>query len=243
MATKTGFGAVWKKNRKLVNFRCVTVHFFSKQVFFNNTSSLCISIKNKKQSSLPWKFDKRKVKMCWWKSIISRKYGLKYSVMCDFLVMFGFHKYMYIRYDLWIFNSIINCLIFAPLKNLRKPFLCVSGATLTLCWSHITITRSAKNIFKARAFQKFALDISNEFKQEQTWSNMSGRGARFNFPSWNYGYTLGPPTQATGGNYTQFVVGQPAVGVPVGVVPGAIPTGGATQVNISHENSTHPICL
>ena len=72
---------------------------------------------------------------------------------------------------------------------------------------------------------------------------MSGRGARFNFPSWNYGYTLGPPTQATGGNYTQFVVGQPQVGVPVGVVPGAIPTGGATQVNISQENSTHPICL
>lgn len=27
---------------------------------------------------------------------------------------------------------------------------------------------------------------------------------RFNFPQWNYGYTLGPPTQANGGNYTQF---------------------------------------
>lgn len=73
---------------------------------------------------------------------------------------------------------------------------------------------------------------------------MSGRGARFNFPSWNYGYTLGPPTQATGGNYTQFVVGQPAVGVPVGVVPGAIPTGGATQgkgaVPVSTPATTKP---
>jgi len=67
---------------------------------------------------------------------------------------------------------------------------------------------------------------------------MSGRGARFNFPSWNYGYTLGPPTQATGGNYTQFVVGQPQVGVPVGVVPGAIPTGGATQGKGSVPAST-----
>lgn len=60
---------------------------------------------------------------------------------------------------------------------------------------------------------------------------MSGRGARFNFPSWNYGYTLGPPTQATGGDYTQFIT--PVVGVPVGVVPGATPTpparGGATE--------------
>ena len=27
---------------------------------------------------------------------------------------------------------------------------------------------------------------------------------RFNFPQWNYGYTLGPPTAANGGNYTQF---------------------------------------
>ena len=40
---------------------------------------------------------------------------------------------------------------------------------------------------------------------------MSGRGgARFNFPQWNYGYTLGPPTQANGGDYTQFFVQQGA---------------------------------
>merc|ERR1712223_564205 len=48
----------------------------------------------------------------------------------------------------------------------------------------------------------------------------------------------------TGGNYTQFVVGQPAVGVPVGVVPGAIPTGGATQgkgaVPVSTPATTKP---
>lgn len=30
---------------------------------------------------------------------------------------------------------------------------------------------------------------------------MSGR---YNFPSWNYGYTLGPPSAATGGDYTQY---------------------------------------
>jgi len=47
---------------------------------------------------------------------------------------------------------------------------------------------------------------------------MSGRGARFNFPQWNYGYTLGPPTQANSGDYTQFFVqpGQPQVGGLVG---------------------------
>lgn len=30
-------------------------------------------------------------------------------------------------------------------------------------------------------------------------------GGRFRFPQWNYGYTLGPPTLANGGNYTQFM--------------------------------------
>ena len=67
---------------------------------------------------------------------------------------------------------------------------------------------------------------------------MSSRGNGFNFPSWNYGYTLGPPSQAAGGNYTVIVQGQPQV-PPVGVVPGATPTpaGGAAQVNISRENS------
>jgi len=30
-------------------------------------------------------------------------------------------------------------------------------------------------------------------------------GGRFNFPRWNYGYTLGPPTAANAGNYTQFM--------------------------------------
>jgi len=41
---------------------------------------------------------------------------------------------------------------------------------------------------------------------------------RFNFPQWNYGYTLGPPTQANGGNYTQFYMQpqQPHFGVVLG---------------------------
>jgi len=38
---------------------------------------------------------------------------------------------------------------------------------------------------------------------------MSGSGNRFNFPQWNYGYTLGPPSQATAGDYSQFFVAQP----------------------------------
>lgn len=38
---------------------------------------------------------------------------------------------------------------------------------------------------------------------------MSGRGGpRSNFPQWNYGHTLGPSTQANGGNYTQFSMQQ-----------------------------------
>ena len=41
-------------------------------------------------------------------------------------------------------------------------------------------------------------------------------GARFNFPRWNYGYTLGPPTQANGGNYTQFYMQPPIGGILVG---------------------------
>ena len=36
-------------------------------------------------------------------------------------------------------------------------------------------------------------------------------GGRFNFPRWNYGYTLGPPTAANGGNYTQFVQAIPSM--------------------------------
>lgn len=50
---------------------------------------------------------------------------------------------------------------------------------------------------------------------------MSGHGSgggRFNFPRWNYGYTLGPATPASGGNYTQFYVPQqPQLG---GILPG-----------------------
>ena len=37
----------------------------------------------------------------------------------------------------------------------------------------------------------------------------SGNGKAFNFPQWNYGYTLGPPSQATAGDYSQFFVAQP----------------------------------
>ena len=76
---------------------------------------------------------------------------------------------------------------------------------------------------------------------------MSGRGGpRFNFPHWNYGYTLGPPTQANGGDYSQFFMqqGQPQIGGLVG--PRGVgftprpPTRGGTgrgggQVNISPE--------
>ncbi len=42
-------------------------------------------------------------------------------------------------------------------------------------------------------------------------------GGRFNFPRWNYGYTLGPPSASAGGNYTQFhmpMYGGPYPGAP-----------------------------
>ena len=45
------------------------------------------------------------------------------------------------------------------------------------------------------------------FRSHINITNMSG--GRFNFPRWNYGYTLGPPTAANAGNYTQFM--QPSV--------------------------------
>ena len=39
----------------------------------------------------------------------------------------------------------------------------------------------------------------------------NGKGS-FNFPQWNYGYTIGPASQATAGDYSQFFVAQPGGG-------------------------------
>ena len=67
-----------------------------------------------------------------------------------------------------------------------------------------------------------------------------GRGGRYNFPNWNYGYTLGPPTAANGGDYTQFVMAQPPVAG--GIIGPEVPSpekgkkGGATDK--STETST-----
>jgi dsRNA-specific ribonuclease len=44
-------------------------------------------------------------------------------------------------------------------------------------------------------------------------------GGRLNFPQWNYGYTLGPPSLANGGNYTQFNMEQQAL-----INNGGVPT-------------------
>ena len=51
-------------------------------------------------------------------------------------------------------------------------------------------------------------------------------GGRFNFPRWNYGYTLGPPTQDNAGNYTQFYM-QPQFGATGGTLVGNVQGGGA----------------
>ena len=48
----------------------------------------------------------------------------------------------------------------------------------------------------------------------------SGRGGNgFSFPQWNYGYTLGPPSQATAGDYSQSFVAQPGQAPVVGGPP------------------------
>ena len=57
---------------------------------------------------------------------------------------------------------------------------------------------------------------------------MSGRGGgkgSFNFPQWNYGYTIGPASQATAGDYSQFFVAQPGQATILGGPPGG-PRGG-----------------
>jgi len=57
-------------------------------------------------------------------------------------------------------------------------------------------------------------------------------GARFNFPQWNYGYTLGPPTAANGGDYTQYVAAmqqRPALGGMIGPRVPKPPTRGASK--------------
>ena len=67
---------------------------------------------------------------------------------------------------------------------------------------------------------------------------MSGRGrdsrggngkGSFNFPQWNYGYTIGPASQATAGDYSQFFVAQPGQAPIVGGPGGPRGGGGAPR--------------
>ena len=46
----------------------------------------------------------------------------------------------------------------------------------------------------------------------------NGKGS-FNFPQWNYGYTIGPASQATAGDYSQFFVAQPGQATILGGPP------------------------
>ena len=57
----------------------------------------------------------------------------------------------------------------------------------------------------------------------------NGKGG-FNFPQWNYGYTIGPASQATAGDYSQFFVAQPGQATILGGPPrggGGAPRGGS----------------
>ena len=60
--------------------------------------------------------------------------------------------------------------------------------------------------------------------------NGSQGGKAFNFPQWNYGYTIGPASQATAGDYSQFFVAQPGQATILGGPPrggGGAPRGGS----------------
>merc|ERR1711971_266500 len=56
----------------------------------------------------------------------------------------------------------------------------------------------------------------------------NGKGS-FNFPQWNYGYTIGPASQATAGDYSQFFVAQPGQATILGGPGGPRGGGGAPR--------------